>query len=77
VPESVLQPSQADGESSRILNVAGVSDNEIAYVDFVLDVKALRAQGKTNAEIRKELELSSSYSDNVIDFLRQRHEDLL
>lgn len=27
---SVLQPSQADGDSSRILNVAGVSDNEIA-----------------------------------------------
>ncbi len=77
VPESVLQPTQADGESNRILNVAGVSDNEIAYVSFVLDVKALLARGKSNAEIRKELELPSSYSDGVIDFLRQRLEELM
>jgi hypothetical protein len=77
VPESVLQPSHADGESSHILNVAGISDNEIAHVDLVLDLKALLAQGKSNAEIRKVLELSSSFNDNIIDLLRERHQDLL
>jgi hypothetical protein len=77
VPESVLQPPHPEGDSNGILNVAGISENEIAYVDFVLDIKALLAQGKSNAAIRQELELSDSFPDNVIDLLRERHQDLL
>jgi hypothetical protein len=77
VPESVLQPPHTNGGSGRILNVAGVSQDEIGYVDFVLDVKDLLAQGKDNAAIRQALELPPSFPDDVIDLLRERHHELL
>jgi hypothetical protein len=75
VPESVLQPSHPDGELDSILNVAGVCQDEIAFVDLVFDIKDLMEQGESNDAIRQKLELSSSFSDDALDFLRARHED--
>jgi hypothetical protein len=77
VPESVLQPPHAAGESDRFLNVAGISEGEFAYVELVLDIKHLLGKGKTNAAIKEELELSSPHADEVIDFLREREQELL
>jgi DNA-binding Lrp family transcriptional regulator len=75
VPESVLQPSHSDGESDRILNVAGVCQDEIAYRNLILDIKALLEQGESNDAIRQKLELSSSFSDDAFHILRTRHQD--
>jgi hypothetical protein len=66
-----FQVSKPDGFTERVYQ------NEIAFVEFVLDIKTLLEQGKSNSAIREELELSSSFSDNVIDFLRLGHQDLL
>jgi hypothetical protein len=77
VPESVLQPPHHDGGSGPLLDVAGASQDEIAYVDLVLDIKTLLALGKDNAAIRQQLELPPSFPDDVLDLLRERHQDLL
>ena len=76
VPESVLQPHD-DGESDRILNIEGVCQEEIAYVEFIHDIKALLTRGDSNDAIRQKLELPSCFSDGVLNFLRARHQDLL
>jgi hypothetical protein len=77
VPESVLQAPGAGREAPGLLNTAGVSDGEIAHVDLVLDIQHLVAEGWSNAEIVAELELAAPGAEEMIEFLRQRDQDLL
>jgi hypothetical protein len=77
VPESVLQAPGAGREAPGLLNTAGVSDGEIADVELVLDIQHLVAEGWSNAEIVTELELTAPGAEEMIEFLRQRHQELL
>jgi hypothetical protein len=77
VPESALQAPGAGAGATGLLNTAGVSEAEIAYVDLVLDVQQLLAEGRSNAEIAAALELTSPNAEEAIDYLRQRRLDPL
>jgi hypothetical protein len=76
VPEAALRaPEEVEGSSS-LVNTSGVSANEIAYVDLILDIQDLIAKGRSNENIVAELELTSPFSGDIIDFLRERRRDL-
>jgi hypothetical protein len=77
VPESVLQAPGAGPGRTGLLDSAGVSEAKIDYVDLVLDVQQLLAEGRSNAEIAAALELTSPSAEELIDHLRQRHQDSL
>ena len=59
MPEAALRAPGEGRGASGLLNTAGVSEGEIAYVDFILDAQELIQQGRSNAEIIAALELKS------------------
>jgi hypothetical protein len=77
VAESVVQPPDHGREMPRLLNTAGVSDGELGFVDLVLDIQDLIRQGRSNAEIIAAVELFSPAANEVIDYFRERAQDLL
>lgn len=75
VVESVLQPGAPGREP--LLNVVGVTSEEVSLVDLLHDIYDLIDQGKSNDMIIEALELSSPSSHELLDNLRSRHKDKL
>lgn len=78
VAEGILVPHQADEESPRFLEVAGIADSQIALVDLALDIESLLAQGLSEQAIIERLELTVPSLPSLKDFVAeilQRHED--
>jgi hypothetical protein len=77
VPEAALQAPGEGAGATGLLNTMGVSPDEIAYTELVLDIQELIARGRSNQEIAAALELTSDAAGEAIEYLRQRHEDQL
>jgi hypothetical protein len=77
VPEAVLQAPGAGAGATGLLNTFGISDSEIAYVDLLLDVQHLLAEGRSDAQIVAALEMTAPNAEEAVAFLRQRYEDSL
>lgn len=77
VSETVLSAHGASEGPQRILNTAGVGEDEIAMVDLVLDIQQLLALGRSNEAIAAELDLSGPDVLAMVNFFRQRQEDAL
>jgi hypothetical protein len=77
VPESVLQAPGAGPGATGLLSTIGVGDAEIDYVDLLLDIRQLLAEGRSDAEIATALEITSPKGEEAIAYLRQRYQDPL
>jgi hypothetical protein len=77
VPEAALQAPGEGAGAAGVLNTIGVSPDEIACTQLVLDIQELIAKGRSNAEIAADLELVCPASEQVIEYMRQRHQDQL
>lgn len=73
VSETVLLAGRTEPESAAFLNVAGVTQSEIASIDLALDIQSLLTSGRTDEEILRQLELGEAYRDLVAE-LRRRYE---
>jgi hypothetical protein len=63
--------------AAGVLNTMSISTPDIDSVDLVLDIQHLLAEGRSNEEIVAALELTSPAAAELIECLRQRHQDLL
>jgi hypothetical protein len=77
VAESVLRPPEYDKGVNPILNTAGASSDEVECAELLMDIRGLIQLGRSNSEIATELALSPSTADGLIDYFRQRQEDML
>ncbi len=78
MPESVLETSRTSkgaSEPDSLLNTFGLPSGEIGYLDLALDIRDLIDQRGNNAEIIAALGLASSVAKELIEYIRQRHED--
>jgi hypothetical protein len=77
VPESALQAPGTGAGTTGLLNSTGISEGEIGYVEFLLDVQHLLAEGRSDAQIVAALEMTAPNAEEAIAYLRQRYEDSL
>jgi DNA-binding Lrp family transcriptional regulator len=77
VPEAVLQAPEAGTGATGVMNSLSASPAETAYTDLVLDIQALIGLGRSNSEVKAELELRSPLAEEIVEYFRQRHHEQL
>ena len=72
VPETVVQPQRYDNDATGLLEAAGMTFDDLASADLLMDVEELLKRGCTDAQIMERLDLQTDADARLITYLRER-----
>jgi hypothetical protein len=72
VPATVVQPERDENDATQLLHAAGVSSDEIATTDLLMDIESLIVKGRSDAQIMEDLELTADADVRLVAYIRDR-----